>query len=284
MTTTCSLVQSTRPAMGTLFEALLIGDDREHLDAVAAAVLDEVERIERLLSRFDPRSEISRLNRHAGERPVLVDRELFDLLAVCLDAGQATGGAFDIAAVSRPAGFYDSPIRLDASRRLVQFALPEIQLDLGGIGKGYALDRAAEILASQGVTSALIHGGTSSVLARGLTAECAPWRIDIGPAASSRASTIELKDEALSCSAVDSQADIIDPASGRPLVASRGCGVIALTATEAEILSTALLCMPPSRAARFAAQRHLNVVWFDNAPPRPPTIEEPLTPAARGLP
>src|SRR5262245_39811982 len=79
-------VRRTRPAMGTLFEVLLLGDDEEHLTAVADAVLDEVQRIERLLSRFDPRSEISRINRLAAAESLVVDCELAGLLAACFEA------------------------------------------------------------------------------------------------------------------------------------------------------------------------------------------------------
>src|SRR5438132_927598 len=72
-----------RVAMGTYFEVFLAGDDEEHLRAVADAVLDEVVRAERLLSRFDPASEVSRINRLAGQQPVLVDVEVLDVLRTC---------------------------------------------------------------------------------------------------------------------------------------------------------------------------------------------------------
>src|SRR5205823_5190090 len=85
-----------REAMGTYFEVFLAGDDEEHLDSVAEAVLDEVARIERLLSRFDPASEVSRINRLAGSRPVRVDFEVWGLLQACGDYHRCTEGYFDV--------------------------------------------------------------------------------------------------------------------------------------------------------------------------------------------
>jgi len=84
--------------MATQFETLLVGDDEEHLAAVAEAMLDEVSRIERLLSRFDAASEISRINREAAGGEVLVDREVFAILQLCERYWQQTDGYFDVAA------------------------------------------------------------------------------------------------------------------------------------------------------------------------------------------
>ena len=92
------VVHHARPAMATLFEVVLIGDDEEHLAAVAEAALDEITRVERLLSRHDPRSEVARLNREAASGEVLVDRELFELLQLCEVYHVMTGGYFDPAA------------------------------------------------------------------------------------------------------------------------------------------------------------------------------------------
>jgi thiamine biosynthesis lipoprotein len=269
-------VHRTRPAMGTLFEALLLGDDAEHLAAVADAVLDEVQRVERLLSRFDPRSEVSRINRLAASQPVQVDYELAHVLQTCFDAWRWTGGAFDIAATTPASGRRQPPdgvlsqrfsnipvISFDPHQRQIHFDTSEIRLDLGAFGKGYALDRAAEILAEYSVENALLHGGTSSVLARGLDDRGQPWRVAIrDPVSGESAEMIELFNQALSCSAINEQADIVDPRTGRPLVGSNACAVIAPTAAEAEILSTAALCLGREKIGTLLAGRDdCQVYW-----------------------
>lgn len=136
----------TCDAMGMRFELFLRGPDADHLDAVAVALLEEIIRLDGALSRFDPRSEIARINRDAGDAPVRVDREVFGLLEKCEEARQLTGGHFDV--TRRGA------LRLDAEVGTVHLTHPEGTVDLGGVGKGYALDRGREILLRFGVHSA----------------------------------------------------------------------------------------------------------------------------------
>lgn len=167
-----------RPAMGTWFEVWLVGDDAEHLAAVADAALDEVERVERLLSRFDPRSEVTRLNREAASRAVRVDYELLEIVRACRAGWERTGGYFDPTVGSRSRIAFDG-IQIDEDRRTIRFLDGGLALDLGGFGKGYALDRAVGVLAAFGVYSALLHGGTSSVRALGRDAEGHAWLVEL---------------------------------------------------------------------------------------------------------
>jgi thiamine biosynthesis lipoprotein len=249
--------------MATLFEVLLLGEDEEHLRAVGEAALDEVERVERLLSRFDPAAELARVNREAATRPVLVSHELFAVLRDCRERCRLTEGYFDICVPLQGSGpgFLEG-VRLDEARRTVSFASPAVALDPGGYGKGYALDAAAVVLDEFGVSSALLHGGTSSVLARG-SRDGAPWVVGLADpfaGGNGEIARVRLADAALSCSAVhdrgrtpDSheESDIIDPIAGRPLREQAGCCVLAPTATLAEVLSTALLVMGRERALGY---------------------------------
>ncbi|HWA99306.1 MAG TPA: FAD:protein FMN transferase [Pirellulales bacterium] len=254
-----SIVRSC-DAMATRFEMQLIGDDDEHLDAVAHAIAAEIERLDRLLSRFDPRSEVSRINRLAAREPVIVDAELCALLVTCVEAAKTTGNFFSIVAQDHHLAD-PMAIELDTVHRTVAFASAAVRLDFGAIGKGYALDRAAEILHTYGVESALLHGGTSSILALGTDLEGQPWRVGIAePWIDARPTRPELArvtllDQAMSTSAAlapdRTESDIFDPTTGRRLTAQCSCSVVAPTVTEAEILSTALLAMGRQQAAAY---------------------------------
>jgi thiamine biosynthesis lipoprotein len=281
------VVYRGRSGMGTWFEAWLVGEDEEHLKDVAMAILDEVGRLDERLSRFDPRSEIARINRLAGRGEVLVDREVFALLQTCGRAWRDTDGAFDIAATSPAGAEPDGDARptfadvvLDDERRTVHFTHPAVRLDLGGLGKGYALDRAGEILDAQGVSRALLHGGTSSVLARGPDARGRPWIVAIRDPWDDRDGAVlgrlPLHDRALSCSTAlapgPAQSDVIDPRTGRALTQQDGCVVTCPSAIHAEILSTALLSLGRAAGSEFVRSREgfgLAVAWVEPPGDRP---------------
>ena len=146
--------------MATRFEVWLVGDDREHLAAVGEAVLDEIERVESLLSCFDPASEIYRVNQSASTTPVLVDYELYAVLQDCVDRFACTDGFFSVARVARVVNDASSitrgqsaprlplteAVELVDEQRMVRFTDENVVIDLGGYGKGYALDSAGTYL------------------------------------------------------------------------------------------------------------------------------------------
>lgn len=273
--------------MGTWFEVVLAGDDPRHLEAVAAAALDEVDRLERRLSRFDPQSELSRINREAAARPVRVDLEMLDVLLACRAGWEATGRAFDVAAPASTPGTTLADLEIDADRRTVRFGRPGLALDLGGFAKGYALDRLRELVVSQGVDNARLHGGTSSVLALGPgpTPGDGGWTVAVRapgrpPDEAGEAGRVLVRDEGFSCSATfghnQGGSDLVDPARGRPLDEPAACVALAPSAAWAEVLSTALLVMGRDRARSFAATLAAGTAriawlasdweWFDLGP------------------
>ena len=183
------LVSVSREAMACTFEvALNAGQYPEGTDAAVEA-LELVDRLEDQLTIYRDHSEVSELNRRANIEPVVVERRLFDLLTLAKELWQQTDGAVDITSgpLSKVWGFYrragqmpaqaeidetlarvgSQHLALDADQQSVHFLRPGMELNLGAIGKGYALDRAAELMQSRGVHDLLIHGGASSVLARG---------------------------------------------------------------------------------------------------------------------
>ena len=255
--------QRSCEAMGTRFDVILRGADAQHLEAVAVAVCEEIVRLDGLLSRFNPSSEIARLNREAVEKPVRVDREVFALLERCEQARRLTDGYFDVTALSGGNGF-----TLEPQRCTVRFTRAAVAIDLGGIGKGYALDCGREILWRYGVTDELLQGGTSSVLAMGDD----EWPVEVRHPRKPEeiVQRIGLKNRGFSCSAArhpdQSQSDVVNPHSGESLSGDDACVVLAESAIEAEIFSTALLAMGEENAARFLAKNlapEISVIWID---------------------
>jgi thiamine biosynthesis lipoprotein len=191
-------------AMRTRFELLLVGADAVRLRAAGEEALAEVAATERELSRFRKEALTARVNREAAHGLVAVPSRFLTVLRTCFEICAASGGAFD--PTTNRAGMrrdgsgsvgLDS-VLIDAPAGCVRFRHDDVQLDFGGIGKGVALDRVLEVLLDGGVERALLHGGTSTIVALG-----GPWPIAI-PAADSTLAPLwsgELQDEVLSVSA-----------------------------------------------------------------------------------
>lgn len=265
-------------AMATRFELLLHGEHVPSLRAAGEEVFAEVERLENQLSLYRSGSEIAQVNARAAREPVQVSPEVFTLLSHAAKLSLETDGAFDvtIAPLVRCWGFMGdtgkmpSPddvsaalakvgmrhVLLDAANRTVRFDCEGVMLDLGAIGKGYAVERAVQILRDAGVTSALLHGGTSTVYAIGRPPEADAWKVSLDQPPSStkisipQLSEIALCDEALSVSAIWGRSfrdeektfgHIIDPCTGQPVDSALLAVVILPSATETDALSTAML-------------------------------------------
>jgi thiamine biosynthesis lipoprotein len=252
-------------AMGTRFELVLIGDDEVQLRSAAEEALASVRTLSEQLNAFSPSSTLSYINANAATRPIPLDRELFELLDTCRAGWLSTEGAFDITVgpLMEAWGFRGRPsspeaigdtrarvgmdnVELDRARGTIRFAVPGMRLDLGGIAKGYALDAAARVLRNAGVTQALMHGGTSSVIAIGSPPGQEAWHVRAGD------DTLLLRDAALSVSAPRGrtlQTDqglighVLDPRTGSPTSGASLAWALCESATWAEIWSTALLVL-----------------------------------------
>lgn len=273
-------VTLARNAMATRFELVLHGDDAVGLRAAGEEALDEIDRLEKRLSLYQPGSEVAQLNARATNEPVRVSPELFALLEHARRLHAEAGGAFDITigplvrcwgfmgasgkmpAPDRVAAARDcvgmQHVHLDAEERSVRFTRPGVMLDLGAIGKGYAVEQAAEILRSAGITRALVHGGTSTVCAIGQPPDAASWKIAIEPPPGNASRPeiwpppLSLHDEAMSVSAVWGRSfevdgkllgHVLDPRTGQPVNSALLAAVVLPSATETDALSTALLVL-----------------------------------------
>jgi len=283
-------------AMGCAFEALVWGDDPQWCEGVATEALAEVERLDRQLSHYRSDSDIARLNAYAGSEWVRVEPALFELLQRCADWTRATGGAFDVAvgALLGAWGFHHGSgripgecevraalqasgmarVELDRETHLVHFASPDLALNLGAVGKGYALDCAGDVLRFYGVERAVVHGGQSTILAIGAPPGSDAWQFDIRDPRDRETvvATMSLRNAALSTSGSYRQyveADgmqyghILNPADGRPARGVVSVWLTAPSAAEADAMSTAAFVMGPGRAAAFAESRpHLAFIML----------------------
>jgi thiamine biosynthesis lipoprotein len=287
-------VALARNAMATRFEVVLHGDDPVRLRAAAEEALDEIQQLEAQLNLYSPSSELTQINARAAREPVRVEPRLFRLLEHARQLWRETEGAFDItiAPLMRAWGFVRDTGRLPDSARLaearactgmnlvelddraytIRFQRPGVVLDLGAIGKGYALERAEQLIRDAGVTRGILHGGTSTVCAIGRDEQERPWRVAIARpdqelaarglarasaevSASQVLAVVDLEDASLSVSAVWGKAfqaegrvygHVLDPRTGEPADRAVLAALALPSATETDALSTALLTLGPA--------------------------------------
>lgn len=261
-------VEASREAMGGTFSLVLYGQDRIRLEGAAAHALEEAIRLDRLLSNYKPSSEWSRVNREAAKGAVPISSELFQLLDACRRYSEASDGSFDISVgpLMKVWGFYKGSGRLphrgevraalertgyrnvilDAPGRTVRFARDGVEIDPGGIGKGYAVDRMVEVLRREGVKSGFISAAGSSLYGIGAPpSEPQGWRVKIrkpGPG-EQPPEEVFLKNESLSTSGSEEKffeaegkrySHIMDPRTGYPAQGRLQVSVVAERAIDSE--------------------------------------------------
>jgi len=277
-----------RQAMACRFEILLSGEDKTHLPVVHKA-LDEIERVESVLTVFRPTSLLVHLNERAAQEAVPVDQELFGLIKLCSALHIQTRGAYDVTTtpLSRCWGFLKREgrlpsadqiegarakvgmerIELDEARHTVRFLSPGVELNFGSVGKGYALGRAGGLLRKSGLRNALLSAAGSSVLAMG--GEGGDWVIDIrSRRAKARLGRLRLRDGALGTSGAGEQfveidgrryGHVLDPRTGWPASSTLSASVVASDPAMADALSTAFL-VGGSELARGYCEAHADTL------------------------
>ena len=262
-------LEMSADVMGSTFTVILYGNDLERMKTGMHAAFDEVRRLDRLLSHYRPDSELSRVNQNAAIGPVEVSRELFDVIWACVDHSRRNEGALDITVgpLMKVWGFYRNTHRLpeeselagalakvgyrnlilDETAQTVRFALPGVELDPGGIGKGYAVDRMIQVLQQHGIHTALVSAAGSSIFALGTPpGEPRGWHIKIRDPNDKERNVAELNlhDESLSTSGNYEKffeaegrmySHILDPRTGYPAQEVLAVSVIAGRALDSEI-------------------------------------------------
>jgi thiamine biosynthesis lipoprotein len=277
-------VSDGRYVMGTILEITLNGVE----DRAAPALLEELfalgARLDTLMTVFDSESQISRLNRAAGRGPQLVDPAVAELLGRSVAYSRLTRGTFDVTVGplvqlwidSAVEGAPPSPAALARTRARVgadairvhpdgrvELTREGVAVDLGGVAKGFALDRMLPVLRERGVESALLEFGQSSTLAVGAPPDAEGWRLLVRGPEADVLGVITLKDQALSVSSSFGHwieigghryGHVIDPRTGRPLTRPLQALIVAPDATLAEALSKALLVLPPEEGVALVAR------------------------------
>lgn len=199
--------------MATVFEVYAVHPDQRYAAQAAEAAFDLVDHLERELSRFLPNSDIARVNHLAAGESTRVSPSTLECLVIARHVFDLTGGAFDISI-----GTGLGSLELDPGEFLVRATKGGVQVDLGGIGKGYAIDRMAELLEEWGLGLALVHGGFSSVLALEPPTGREGWPLTLSdPSAPSRVlARLSVRQTALGASGLRKGDHIVDPRSGEP--------------------------------------------------------------------
>lgn len=266
----------SEPHMGTLMQITLFAEDEENAAAAAEAAFQRIEELNSILSDYDSESELMRLARHPAGTAVEVSDDLFEVLFRAQEVAVATEGVFDVTsgplvrlwrearrqeALPDKAAIREAKavvchrnVRLDAAGKTVTLLAPGMQIDLGGIAKGYAADEALKVLRDRGVSRALV-AAAGDIAAGDPPPASDGWRIgiaslDTGEAGARR--TILLQNRAVSTSGDTEQfveidgvrySHIVNPGTGVGLTTRIGVTVVAADATAADSLSTAVSIM-----------------------------------------
>ncbi len=277
-------LESSAEAMGSTYSIVIYDDDRNRMEAAAEKAFDEARRLDGLLSNYQPDSNWSRVNTIAAERPVKVPRDLFELLSACVDYSRKSEGAFDITVgpLMKVWGFYKGSGHLPAASEVklalahvgykniildpktgnVRFAQKGVEMDPGGIGKGYAVDRMVEVLRQEKIRIALVSASGSSIYALGAPPGETGWKVGIRDP-KNEAQTVQdlvLKDESLSTSGsyekffeADGKiyAHIMDPRTGYP-----ARGMLSVSVITPRTIDSEAWCKPFFINGRAWASKH----------------------------
>lgn len=270
------LVYRKKYAMGTVFEIVAYGTSPERTDRAIEQAFKEVIRLDHMMSDYIPSSDLSRLNRTAHYKAEPVPADLYKVIQQSLAYSRLSAGEFDITVgpLARmwkaeirdgtvPTAAEEQKLRRCVGWRKIALAPPDrvefrspcMAIDLGAIGKGYAVDRAAAVLRSEGIHRALISAGASTFYAMGSPPGKSAWVVHLRDPSGKLGPEVKLSGNSVSTSEQPRDpepgkapfGDIIDPAKGVPVKTSYSVSVVAGSATASDALSTTLLLMGPAR-------------------------------------
>jgi len=270
-----------QPHMGTIFRIVLYSSSEAGARGAADAAFARIEALDETLSDYRDSSETTRVSRAAGGPPVTVSEDFYRVLRASRAIASASGGAFDvtvgplavlwrsarrhsevpgdeqIAAALAKVG--DARMVLDERQRTVALRVPGMQLDFGGIAKGFAADAAVTVLARHGITSALVAAG-GDIVVSGAPPGKEGWQVAVAGLGRDEAGSIVLRQQAVSTSGDAEQffevngvrySHILDPRTGRALTGRSSVSVVARNGTTSDSLATAVSVLGPDAGMRL---------------------------------
>lgn len=280
--------EASHQAMGTVFTVAAYGSNSAYLEEVAAEVFQEIDQLDDQMSNYKQESELSSINREAARHAVIVEPGLFKLIQDSLRYSRESGGDFDVTVgpLMKSWGFFRGQgrvpskdelsqvlkrigyqhVKLDPSTRSIRFDEPGIEIDLGAIAKGYAIDQAVQILRDNEISRALISSGTSSLYALGSPPGESGWKISVRDPLDQNKAACVLRLQNLSLSVSGgyekffklggkTYAHIMNPHTGMPVENMLSTAVMSPSGTDSDALSTTFFVESPD-ATRDYLQHH----------------------------
>lgn len=262
-------------AMATIYEIFIVHEDSNYAQQAAHEAFCELDRLEQDLSRFIENSDIARINKLPANQPLQLGPAAFECLQQAAHMHKETNGAFDITIgpllkcwlnrdksprlpseeeleqARQHSGFH--LLQLNEDTRTITVQRSPVHVDLGAIGKGYAVDKLVELLRDWDIETALIHGGISSVFALGAPAGLRGWPVTLSSPNKKNLTLarLHLRDQALSGSGLQKGQHIIDPRTARPVEGNLAAWACSPNAAATDALSTAFMILSPDEVKAY---------------------------------
>jgi len=288
------LVYKKKYIMGTIFEIAAYDQSSEHASNAIEKAFQEIVRLDNLLSNYKSDSALSNLNRSAHFHAEKVPSDLYRAIDQAVQFSRLSDGKFDISVAplvnlwkaalrgeGTPSQAQQEEVRSCVGYEKIELTPPDrirfrsscLQLDLGAIGKGYAVDRAAEVLHSLGIRDALVNAGGSTIFAMGSPPDQTGWLVHLRDPSNKIDPQVMLKDGSVSTSEQtapsllghDSAGHIIDPDTGMPLKTVFTVSAVSRTASASDALSTTLLLLGPTKGkALIKSMADVSAIWISH--------------------